>query len=160
MSDLVVVMNAGAIEQMGSPHEIYHRPKNRFVADFVGTANIVEAKVTHRDSANNIYGISTPIGHAQVLSQNPPIGDRLYISWRPEDMELAEGTEQTDNIFHLTVRSRTFLGNVTDIALSMPNKAGQTYRAQTLGYSHLSEGKGYNFRISPHKIHFLQEVAA
>lgn len=160
MSDLVIVMNAGAIEQMGSPHEIYHRPKNRFVADFVGTANIVEAKITQRDASNNLYGISTPLGHAQVLSQMPPVADRIYISWRPEDMELAEGSGRTDNVFPLTVRSRTFLGNVTDITLSLPNGAGQACRAQTLGYSHLSEGKAYNFRISPHKIHFLQEMVA
>ena len=45
MSDKIIVLNKGAIEQIGSPQDIYHHPKNRFVADFIGIANITEANV-------------------------------------------------------------------------------------------------------------------
>ena len=45
MSDKIIVLNKGSIEQIGSPQDIYHHPKNRFVADFIGIANITEANV-------------------------------------------------------------------------------------------------------------------
>src|SRR3954468_5743866 len=46
ISDRVVVMNVGGIEQIGTPEDIYHRPRTRFVADFVGSANLIEGRVT------------------------------------------------------------------------------------------------------------------
>jgi iron(III) transport system ATP-binding protein len=46
ISDRVIVMNVGVIEQIGTPEEIYNRPKSRFVADFVGSANLIKGKVT------------------------------------------------------------------------------------------------------------------
>src|SRR6266704_5938162 len=45
ISDRIVVMNVGVIEQIGTPEEIYNRPKSRFVADFVGSANLIKGKV-------------------------------------------------------------------------------------------------------------------
>src|SRR5205823_1169533 len=45
ISDRVIVMNIGVIEQIGSPEDIYHRPKTRFVADFVGSANLIAGRV-------------------------------------------------------------------------------------------------------------------
>ena len=46
ISDRVIVMNVGVIEQIGTPEEIYNRPKSRFVADFVGSANLIKGRVT------------------------------------------------------------------------------------------------------------------
>src|ERR1041384_7619839 len=46
ISDRVIVMNVGVIEQIGTPEEIYNRPKTRFVADFVGSANLIKGKLT------------------------------------------------------------------------------------------------------------------
>jgi ABC-type Fe3+/spermidine/putrescine transport system ATPase subunit len=50
ISDRVIVMNVGVIEQIGTPEEIYNRPKSRFVADFVGSANLIKGKVTGPDT--------------------------------------------------------------------------------------------------------------
>ena len=50
------MLNKGAIEQIGSPQDIYHHPKNRFVADFIGIANITEANV--KNIGDNLYAVS------------------------------------------------------------------------------------------------------
>ena len=52
ISDRVIVMNGGRIEQIGTPEEIYNRPRSRFVADFVGSANLIEGKVRGPSASN------------------------------------------------------------------------------------------------------------
>ncbi len=158
MSDLVIVMNAGAIEQIGTPQDVYYRPVNRFVADFIGTANIVPAKVVGRDAANRTYRVTTPVGSACIVSDEPPIADQVYVCWRPEDTTLTDNAEAIDNVFPMTVRTRTFLGNITDVGIGVPDGSGSTFRAQTLGYADLSEGQTYSFRVAPDKLRLLKEA--
>ncbi|MEI8633944.1 ABC transporter ATP-binding protein [Vibrio sp. PP-XX7] len=87
MSDLVVVMNEGAIQQVGSPQDIYHRPVNRFVADFVGAANILKAEVLGQDE-NGVYRVQTALGELRVNTEHPPIAQQTYVFWRPEEMHF------------------------------------------------------------------------
>src|SRR5438045_8068530 len=56
ISDRVIVMHIGGIEQIGTPEDIYHRPKTRFVADFVGSANLIEGRVVERGRPANGAG--------------------------------------------------------------------------------------------------------
>ena len=60
MSDMIVVMSAGTIEQVGEPREIYHRPVNRFVASFMGTASFVAGTVS--EVRGDRYLVATPLG--------------------------------------------------------------------------------------------------
>ncbi len=86
MSDKIIVLNKGAIEQIGSPQDIYHHPKNRFVADFIGIANITEANV--KNIGDNLYAVSSIFGDFTVFSEKKPESERIYICFRPEDIEL------------------------------------------------------------------------
>ena len=160
MSDKVVVMNAGKIEQVGTPEDVYKRPVNRFVADFVGTANIVPVEIVGRDAAGGTYAVSTPMGPAQVRSDEPPIADRVYACWRPEDAALMPGDTLGDNIFRLAVRARTFLGNLTDVSIGAAGGAGPSYRVQTLGFADLLEGVSYSFHVPPDRLRLLKEAVA
>jgi spermidine/putrescine ABC transporter ATP-binding subunit len=88
MSDRIVVMNHGRIEQVGPPDELYERPRTRFVADFLGAANflpveIVEAKASTR--------VRTPGGVAFEVPEvaGASIGARLTVALRPERIRLA-----------------------------------------------------------------------
>ncbi|MGN5528924.1 ABC transporter ATP-binding protein, partial [Pantoea sp. BS_4] len=60
MSDKIVVLNAGEIAQAGTPEEIYYQPANRFIADFVGAANIIKATVTEAEQPG-FYRVSTSV---------------------------------------------------------------------------------------------------
>lgn len=160
MSDKVVVMNAGAVEQVGSPLDIYYRPVNRFVADFIGTANITTALVEEKDPARNLYKVKTPLGSALVSSDTPPVSDHVYLCWRPEDAELVGANHQGDNVFSLTVKTRTFLGGVTDVGLVMPDGDGLAFRIQTAGYADLAEGQSVKIRVAPERLQLLKEAVA
>jgi ABC-type Fe3+/spermidine/putrescine transport system ATPase subunit len=60
ISDRVAVMNAGVIEQSGTPHEIYNRPRNGFIADFIGSANLVRGRLRRDRSADGLLALETP----------------------------------------------------------------------------------------------------
>jgi len=156
MSDLVVVMNAGQIEQAGTPHDVYYRPINRFVADFVGTANIMPVKVVSRNTAANTYKLESPMGEVEVHSDEQPIADHVYAMWRPEDAVAQNGVDGQSNVFTLEVKAKSFLGNLTDVSVS-PAGSDALYRIQILGQTEIVEGETRSFRIEPSKIRFLKE---
>ena len=90
LSHAIAVMNDGRIEQIGSPREIYERPRNQFVADFVGSTNFVEATCRWRRTARASTG-SLRVGDLKARGLDPlKAGDEVVLSIRPEDIELSE----------------------------------------------------------------------
>jgi len=118
ISDRVVVMNNGYIEQVGTPFEIYNYPKTEFVAQFVGTLNAVSAEVV--DPASNTLRVE---GHqiqtAQSLKERRP-GDRVMIAIRPERLSFAS-EQRKANIFDGTIENITFLGSIVRIQVRVGN---------------------------------------
>lgn len=115
MSDRIAVMDHGHILQIGSPREIYDRPKRRFVADFIGDINFLKA-VAGRDADGvkaDIDGLgSLPLGGERTLSN----GEALTLAIRPERIDLRPADEAglsgklfnivyhgTDTIYHFTL---------------------------------------------------------
>ena len=83
ISDRVVVMNAGLADQVGAPFEVYNQPRTRFVANFVGTLNVLEAEL--RDAASGVVAVQ---GHALQLGRALPAG-ATGLALRPEALHLA-----------------------------------------------------------------------
>lgn len=159
MSDLVIVMRDGVIEQMGRPEDIYRHPVNRFVADFIGTANIMPVTVLKGDRETGEYLVTCPLGQAMIRSATPPIGNHVYACWRPEDAALASPGSGSANRFTFKVSSRTFLGNLCDLQVSSLNEANVSFRIQTHGLTPVSEGQTVDVVIPPDAIRFLGEAA-
>jgi spermidine/putrescine transport system ATP-binding protein len=87
MSDRIVVMNQGRIEQIGTPAEIYDRPRTKFVAEFIGEANLVAARVLERTAKGAVVDAC---GMRLVLDEPIlPQGDRVLLSIRPERIRVA-----------------------------------------------------------------------
>jgi spermidine/putrescine transport system ATP-binding protein len=82
MSDTVVVMNKGVIQQVGSPVDIYNEPKNRFVADFIGESNIIEG-IMHEDYLVEFSGKKFKCLDSGFSAKEP-----VDVVIRPEDIEL------------------------------------------------------------------------
>ncbi|MBX9447319.1 ABC transporter ATP-binding protein [Dickeya chrysanthemi] len=158
MSDKVIVMHGGRIIQAGTPQDIYHRPVNRFVADFIGTANIMTGSVISRDEYSGHYRVATALGELIVASDEAPRQDRVYLCWRPENARLLPMPSQGQNIFSLRIKRHTFLGNLTDIEGCSPDSDTQSYRIQLLGSQPLLEGDTHCFSVPPGALRFLQEV--
>jgi len=118
LSHSIAVMNAGRIEQVGSPREIYERPRNQFVADFVGSTNFLEARVLARDG--DFYRVSSQIGGMKVLATDALATDEIVtISVRPEDIELSEEKREGDNAWEGTVYQKVFLGESVDFVVTI-----------------------------------------
>jgi iron(III) transport system ATP-binding protein len=119
MSDRVVVMDKGVIQQIGDPHSIYTRPANAFVASFIGVANLMEATLTGR--SGDLCEIEVPLGagraplHIQAAGGNGAAkGQRLVLSLRPEDITLhvqAPRDAGDVNVFEGEVIDTVYLGN-------------------------------------------------
>ncbi|ARC54979.1 Fe3+/spermidine/putrescine ABC transporter ATP-binding protein [Candidatus Riesia sp. GBBU] len=90
MSDKILVMKNGSVEQYGSPKEIYEKPKNLFVAKFIGEINVLEAIVLHR--INERYIKILVEEHECVFYTNINVlnGQKIKILLRPEDLKIEE----------------------------------------------------------------------
>jgi len=119
ISDRIVVMNVGEIEQVGTPFEIYNFPKTQFVANFVGSLNNADAEVV--DPANGILAMDGV--HFQTAEEdfvNRRKGDKVKISIRPERFSFAADPKK-ENVVDCTVENITFLGAVVRIQIKIGN---------------------------------------
>ncbi len=103
MSDRIICMNHGVVVQVGTPEELYHKPATRFVADFMGSSNLITTKL-----------IRETLPH--LMSTRPEGADEAYDACiRPEEISLVE-----DESGVVTVMSTSFLGNLNRIDLDGP----------------------------------------
>ncbi|MCS7055637.1 MAG: ABC transporter ATP-binding protein [Thermoflexales bacterium] len=118
LSDRIVVMNAGRIEQVGTPFEIYNRPQTEFVARFVGTLSTLRGVV----GADG----SIIVGDQAVRLGQPPTdkrpGDAVTIALRPETIAL-NSMMPGDNRLNATVEGVTFLGSIVRVQLRVNGSA-------------------------------------
>jgi spermidine/putrescine transport system ATP-binding protein len=117
ISDTIAVMNAGRIEQIGKPAEIYETPRTSFVAAFIGDTNFLEGRVTEslgeRFSRAEIPGLG-----AVMIDNDKPVrpGDRIHLSLRPEKLMVSRekpSIGQWDNAVPGTVEDVIYFGSHT-----------------------------------------------
>ncbi|MGH8689921.1 MAG: ABC transporter ATP-binding protein [Burkholderiales bacterium] len=121
LSHSIAVMNAGRIEQLGSPREIYERPRNQFVADFIGTTNFIGGSI--REAADGFYRIQSEVGELRVRGAEPmAAGTRVVVSVRPEDIVLSETRPQGENVLQGTVHTKVFLGESVDFEVKIASR--------------------------------------
>jgi len=109
LSDRVVIINNGKIEQIGTPTEVYRRPQTHFVADFIGRANFIEAKVNaRRDDRLMVEALGTPL-RVPASGEHRP-GETVTLVVRPEMVEIDTPGAQVEGI----VRRAAYLGNVIE----------------------------------------------
>jgi putative spermidine/putrescine transport system ATP-binding protein len=109
ISDRIVVMNAGKVEQFGTPFEVYNRPLTRFAATFVGTLNTLHARV--QDAASKLVSIDGQSATVAALPASARTGDTVSLTMRPEAVSLANGHAR-DIVLNGTVSEVSFLGSV------------------------------------------------
>jgi len=124
MSDRIAVFNAGRIEQVGSPLDIYCRPATRFVGDFVGDSNFLVGRVR----ANGIVEIG---GHTQLplpTSSKAPVESQILLMIRPENIRLS--IQPTPGAVAVTV---TGIVNNGETIVALCEGSGATFRVRVLG---------------------------
>ncbi len=114
ISDRIVVMKEGIIQQVGSPIEIYERPANEFIAGFVGFVNFLDGTVEKVDIGLGKATASTPIGEVHFVPEwNINVGDRVKLVVRPETIDIS-GAEPVgmNNTFQGEVEIGMYVGSL------------------------------------------------
>jgi ABC-type Fe3+/spermidine/putrescine transport system ATPase subunit len=117
MSDRIVVMRHGHIEQNGSPGEIYNYPRTEFVADFVGSANLIAGRVRPDLSRDGLVVLEADGGHMlHGMSHDRTPGSNPVMSVRTVHLRLtAERPDAPVNVWPVVVRRCVFLGDMTQV---------------------------------------------
>jgi ABC-type Fe3+/spermidine/putrescine transport system ATPase subunit len=114
ISDRIIVMKEGVIQQIGSPIDIYERPTNEFIAGFVGFVNFLDGKVEKLDSEGEKAEVSTLIGRVKVSTvRSLNLGDQVKLVVRPETISIS-GTEPkgVNNTFPGEVEIGMYVGSL------------------------------------------------
>ena len=143
MSDTVVVMNEGRIQQIGTPQDIYNEPKNAFVADFIGESNIIDG-IMHEDRVVGMYGKKFPCLDGGFQPNEP-----VDVVIRPEDIDIVpvEQGQLTG-----TVTEVTFKGMHYDIIVDFK---GFKWLIQTTDFSPV--GARIGVKIDPDGFHIMKK---
>ncbi|HLU82738.1 MAG TPA: ABC transporter ATP-binding protein, partial [Trueperaceae bacterium] len=143
LSDIVVVMNRGAIEQVSHPREIYARPVNRFVADFIGKANFLEGTVVD-DQRVRVAGKVLPLSATVPYAA----GTKVTLVARPEALALTSEGEG----FAGTILRSVFLGDHAEYLVAVPGVGD----LQIASYNPAAVGMwevGAGVRVATGKLH-------
>jgi iron(III) transport system ATP-binding protein len=122
LSDRIAVFNQGRVFQVGPPKELYERPANRFVADFIGINNLIEGTVK---AVNGALLVQTPLGEIRALADARfKTGDRCVLSVRPENAAI-DG--KAENSVNGRIAFAAYLGNTLRYDVDLGQ--GTTFKA-------------------------------
>ncbi len=120
MSDRVAVMNAGVLEQLGEPEEVYRRPQTGFVADFVGASNRLRGRILATDGSGRYRATIDGVGERYVSGgEGLQQGTEVVVVVRPEELELSPAPAAAGAIT-ATVVDVAFLGAQRTVRLESP----------------------------------------
>jgi putative spermidine/putrescine transport system ATP-binding protein len=131
LSDRIVVMNLGMIEQVGNPFQIYNFPETPFVANFVGSLNTAMAEVI--DPAKGVVSVDGVLFSSAANMDHVQEGDKVRIAIRPERFSFASEVRKA-NVVDAVIENITFLGSVVRVHM----RIGQTrFSMDTFNYPSL-----------------------
>jgi iron(III) transport system ATP-binding protein len=137
LSDQIAVIHGGRLQQYGTPAEVYRRPANRLVADFMGLVNLLPARVLEAQEEQATILAAGELKLDAILPDGLAPGDSVEVAIRPEDIRLhalpAIGRGPLGKI-----SDRTFLGNISEYYVTL--ECGSTLRVQTHPRDHFAVG--------------------
>ncbi len=152
MSDRIAVMSQGKIQQIGDPHEIYEKPVNRFVADFIGDTNFLEAEITgiEDDFANCQVSNDLSFKVKSIAKHN--IGDKVTLALRPEKISLAQSGEIQGKI-----TKAVYLGTDISYSIEISDDITLSVRDQIdlSGHARFAEGDQVGVGLSADAVRML-----
>ena len=143
ISDEIVVMKLGEMQQMGKPQDVYNSPANLFVAQFLGTPPINVFK-------GHISGKKVMVGDDCVLALNEDLGEKdIFVAIRPEGFNLAKPADK--NVLHGDCEMIQVMGRDISVVANNPNCTKSQFRVIISSDDNVAPGK-VAFTIKPHKI--------
>jgi iron(III) transport system ATP-binding protein len=157
ISDRIAVMDSGNVVQIGTAQEIYKKPANRFVADFIGTMNFISGEVVQVFQDTDTAYVRTEFSEKMLcktdsITETTP-GKKVYASIRPEDVEVfTEPAEARENLFKGTIVHKAYLGNFLFFFVSVNETM---IRVQVPHHLSQEEGQELTLFLNPQKCTIL-----
>jgi len=131
LSDRVVLMRGGTIQQVGPPKEVYAEPASAYAANFLGYRNLLPVKVTAAEGEHATVATQAGVEISGTLRDHLSPGDAAVAAIRPEDVSVVPPDCKEQGAFSGTVELAEFLGR--DSELSVPSELGEPLIARTTG---------------------------
>jgi iron(III) transport system ATP-binding protein len=149
LSDRIIIMNKGKIEQVGTPKEVYYTPSTEFVADFIGTANFINADIASVEGQIahiSVYGkkISVPYNGSKKA------GDKCRVVLRPEAVEIGK-----EGILKGVVTLSTFMGSYQDYVVKLQDTEVKIQDNNPQGREVFREGEEAAIKFNPYNVHVI-----
>ena len=125
ISDRLLVLHKGVIQQIGSPVDIYERPANEFIAGFVGYVNFLAGQVESLHADTNTVCVMTEFGRLDLDRDHKDlaVGEQVLLVIRPETVSLSPwGGDESQNSFHGMVQSQMYAGNLAKYTVKFGQK--------------------------------------
>lgn len=154
ISDRIAVMDSGNVVQIGKPQDIYLKPANKFVADFIGTMNFISGENVQVLSDSDAVYVRTDFSEKMLCQMsaaaaNTPQGEKVYASIRPEDVEVfTDPPQDRQNLFKGTIAHKAYLGNFLYFFV---NLNGTMIRVQVQHHLPQEEGQELYLLLNPDK---------
>ena len=156
MSDQVVVLNQGRIEQIGSPETLYHQPSSPFVAEFIGDGALFSGTIQNSRSDPVLVtadGLSLPVG------AGPEVGEPASVIIRPEQLKLTEdATDSSDGILDVVLEQSFFQGATSRYVCTLDNGMSVTAIPSGSGqgaFAQVSPGQRLKLAYKRHEPHLI-----
>ena len=120
IADRMAVLEGGVIQQLGTPRDVYERPKNSFVANFIGETNFIDGELLEK--SEDSFRVKTAIGEllgSTKLGDEISKGDKVKVSLRPEVIRLNRPPEGAKNLFAGEVGNTIYLGELAQHKVKM-----------------------------------------
>jgi len=157
ISDRIAVMDSGNVVQIGTAQEIYEKPANKFVADFIGTMNFISGEVVQvLQDTDSVY-VHTEFSEKMLCKTSGITATtpekKVYVSIRPEDVEVfMEPPQARENLFKGTITHKAYLGNLLYLFVSID---GTMIRVQVPHHVPQEEGQELYLFLNPQKCMIL-----
>jgi len=157
ISDRIAVMDSGNVVQVGTAQEIYKKPANKFVADFIGTMNFIPGEIVQARQDTDEVCVRTEFSEKVLCTTDGAMeatpGKKVYVSIRPEDVEVfSEAPGDRENLFKGTIAHKAYLGNFLYFFV---NLNGITIQAQVPHHLPQDEGQEVHLFLNPEKCMIL-----
>ena len=156
MSDRIVVMRAGQIEQTGTPAEIYNYPRTAFVADFVGSANLIAGRLRPDLAEDGLIALETAAGQiVHGITAGRPVGPEPVFSVRTVHLRLSfDRPSSTRNVWPARVHHCVFQGDFSQVNVTWGDR---DLVVRSAALEPIPEGRDAYLSVDPRRCVLLEE---
>ncbi|MCS7137186.1 MAG: ABC transporter ATP-binding protein [Candidatus Caldarchaeum sp.] len=158
MSDRIVVMHNGRVVQVGYPQEIYEKPANEFVADFIGEANVLKGVLKKRDGLHYFEtgDFEIPVDPERLVKSDAANSSEILLIIRPERVEIADSSSR-ENLVETTVEGVDFIGSVIRYHLRLPSGRLIKMEQKNTGQNVYRQGQKVVCRLPSESLVFVKK---